>query len=236
MKLTPIDIKKQEFKTALRGYDRVEVETYLEYVAEEYERLLQNNQRLEKEVGVLKAELRHYKDVEKTLKQTLYEVQQTSQLSKKTSEKEAELIRREAEVQAKKMIEDARGEVSLLKRELADLKQQKDSLITRLRYLLSSQLELLEILETDDAQLDKLKNKTHQVFKGSKRAVPVQEKSAKKTAPAEKEPEINIQNDKTPAAPKPEKKQAKSSDENKSKKSADFFKDIFGDDLDDFLK
>ncbi len=240
MKLSPIDIKKQEFKTALRGYDKVEVETYLELVAEEYERMLQTNQQLEKEVGTLKAELRHYKDVEKTLKQTLYEVQQTSQLSKKTSEKEAELIKREAEVKAKQMIEEARAEVETLKRELAELQQQKDSLITRLRYLLSSQLELLEILEADDEQLDKIKSKTRGAFKGTKRSAAIPEKQVQPEKPKVEKPEAEIEiktpkqdepkkPDKQPVAPKPQKSK-------ESEKGADFFKDIFGDELDDFLK
>ena len=235
MKLTPIDIKKQEFKTALRGYDKVEVDTYLEYVAEEYERLLQSNQQLEKEVNALKVELRHYKDVEKTLKQTLYEVQQTSQLSKKTSEKEAELIKREAEVKARQMIEDAKAEVENLKRELTELQQQKDSLVTRLRYLLSSQLELLEILETDEKQLDKLKSKTRNVFKGSKRSAPAPEKQ--KTKLTEQEPEIEIKspNRKAPAVKNKETDPGKTA-KPKKEKGADFFKDIFGEELDDFLK
>ncbi len=240
MKLTPIDIKKQEFKTVLRGYDKVEVETYLEYVAEGYERLLQTNQQLEKELNTLKVELRHYKDVEKTLKQTLYEVQQTSQLSKKTSEKEAALIKREAEVKAKQMIEEAKAEVEKLKRELAELQQQKDSLITRLRYLLSSQLELLEILETDDNQLDKIKAKTRNSFKGTKRSpiTPEKQIQQQKAKAEAKETEIEIKTAKKekPANPNKASTPARPSKPKEEEKGADFFKDIFGDELDDFLK
>ncbi len=246
MKLTPIDIKKQEFKTSLRGYDRVEVDTYLEYVAETFEDLLQQNQKLEKEVHTLKVELRHYKDVEKTLKQTLYEVQQTSQLSKKTSEKEAELIKREAEVKARQMVEEAKAEVERIKRELAELQQQKDSLITRLRYLLSSQLELLEILEIDDKQLEKLKDKSRTTFKGSKRVAPKNEKiKLNEQRPAKKsEPEITIKADNNQNAagdkksvPVTNKTQPSKNDaKDNQKKKADFFKDIFGDELDDYVK
>ncbi len=242
MKLTPIDIKKQEFKKSLRGYDPVEVETYLEYVADEYEKLLQANQMLEKQVVTLQTELRHYKDVEKTLKQTLHEVQQTSQISKQTSQKEAELIKREAEIQAAKMIDQARVEVSKLQKEINDLKQKKDSFITRLRYLLSSQLELLEILEADDDQLEKFKEKTKRWFGGSKRpntAAPTRVKSRKA-----EEPEIEIrapEREKKVPAPKTKTKSANADSvkkESPDAKQTDFFKDIFGDDLDvdDYLK
>jgi len=231
LKLTPIDIKKQEFKKSLRGFDPIEVETYLEYVAEEYEKLLQINQQLEKQVATYQAELKHYKDVEKTLKQTLYEVQETSMLSKKTSKKEAELIKREAEIRATKIIEEARAEVEKLKKELSDLKHQKDSFVTRLRYLLSSQLDLLEMLDTDDADLDKLREKTKKTFTGSRRSSVQPQKNNKientKKTPEETEPEINLAPAKPKKQPAPQKKEPE-----KSTKRQDFFKDIFGDDLD----
>ena len=241
MKLTPIDIKKQEFKKALRGLDPVEVKAYLDFVADEYEQLLRHNQQLEKQVASYQTELRHYKDVEKTLKQTLYEVKQTSQLSKQTSLKEAELIKREAEIQARKMIEEARAEAERIRKEVESLKQKKDSFITRLKYLLSSQLELIEMLQMEDEQLDVIKEKNPSQFKGSKRnthvvakAANVKEefkKAAKKQASKiveKEEPEIQM--------PKSEKESKPVRETEKGMKkedgSKDFFKDIFGEDLD----
>jgi cell division initiation protein len=40
MKLTPLDIRKQEFKRIMRGYDPVEVVTFLEMVASDLEEAL----------------------------------------------------------------------------------------------------------------------------------------------------------------------------------------------------
>jgi len=241
LKLTPIDIKKQEFKKVLRGLDPVEVKAYLDFVADEYEQLLQHNQQLEKQVASYQTELRHYKDVEKTLKQTLYEVKQTSQLSKQTSQKEAELIKREAEIQAKKMVGEAKAEVERIRKELENLKQQKDSFVTRLRYLLSSQLELIEMLQVDDEQLEIIKEKSASQFKGTKRsasskrsAVPKPETKPqnKPAAPVEatgqEEPEIRMPKSEK-EHPAPAKKEKEEKKENKTK---DFFKDIFGEDLD----
>lgn len=243
MKLTPIDIKKQEFKKALRGLDPVEVKAYLDFVADEYEQLLQHNQQLEKQLASYQTELRHYKDVEKTLKQTLYEVKQTSQLSKQTSLKEAELIKREAEIQAAKILEEARAEAERIRKEVETLKQQKDSFVTRLKYLLSSQLELIEMLQVDDDQLKVMKEKTPSLFKGTKRSVSANRtpkgkatESVKNGSPAVKpkpaeakqEPEIRLPKSETMKKATPEKKP-----ENKNgHKTKDFFKDIFGEDLD----
>ncbi len=41
MKITPLDLKKQEFKKAVRGYDRVEVDTFMELIVDEFENLIQ---------------------------------------------------------------------------------------------------------------------------------------------------------------------------------------------------
>ncbi len=245
MKLTPIDIKKQEFKKALRGLDPVEVKAYLDFVADEYEQLLQHNQQLEKQLASYQTELRHYKDVEKTLKQTLYEVKQTSQLSKQTSLKEAELIKREAEIRATKILEEAKAKAERIRKEVETLKQQKDSFVTRLKYLLSSQLELIEMLQVDDDQLNVIKEKTPSAFKGSKRNVNANRtsKGAKtmesvkngspsvqptKSTGANEEPEIRMPKNQTVKKTTSEKRPGNKSDH----KSKDFFKDIFGEDLD----
>ena len=44
MKITPIDISKQEFKKIMRGYDPVEVDTFLEMLGNEYENLINSRE------------------------------------------------------------------------------------------------------------------------------------------------------------------------------------------------
>ena len=159
MKLTPLDIKKQIFKKSVRGYDRIEVDTFMELVVREYENLIEQNALLNKKNISLEAELKHFKEVEKTLKETLYNVQETSQLSKENSLREAALVKKEAELKAVQMVDEARAEVQRLKDEVLTLKQQKESLAARLRHLLTSQLELLEVLEMDDGEGETIKEK-----------------------------------------------------------------------------
>ena len=43
MKLTPLDIRHKEFKRGMRGYADVEVDEFLDEVADEYERLFKEN-------------------------------------------------------------------------------------------------------------------------------------------------------------------------------------------------
>lgn len=235
MKLTPIEIRKQEFKKSMRGYDSVEVDTFLELVAAEYENLIHENENLKKQLISIESELRHFKDVEKTLKQTLYNVQETSQLSKETSQKEATLIRREAELAALHLTEEARMEVRRMKEEVAALKQQKDSFIARLRHLLSSQMELLEVLGIDEGDIAELKDRTKKAFttqqaKKNTRSADFSSTSDTKLSSREISEKPTTQSGKISEVKPMERTKPEDTDK---KKGRDFFKDIFTDKHDD---
>jgi cell division initiation protein len=150
LRLTPLDIKKQEFKRTMRGYDPEEVNAFLEMVAEEFEALHREKNRLEDETLKLRTQLHDYQEVERTLKQTLMNAQESMQLSRDNSKREADLVLREAELQAERIISDARKKLGELKNELLVVRAQKDSFARRLRHLLESQLELIGVLELDD--------------------------------------------------------------------------------------
>lgn len=150
MKLTPLDIKKQEFKRIMRGLDPDEVGTFLEMVADEFETVLRERNRLEDEILKLRTQLQDYQSVEKTLKQTLVNAQETVLHSRENSKREADMLVREAELQAEKIIEEAKIKLAKLKNELLVVRAQKDSFARRLRHLLESQLELIGVLDLDD--------------------------------------------------------------------------------------
>jgi len=164
MKLTPLDISKQQFKKSMRGYDPMEVQSYLEMIGTELEKILGANKDYERKVIELETELKNFKEVEKTLKQTLMNVQETSSKSRENSKKEADLMLREAELNAAKILETAKHEKQTLQEEIITLKTQKQSLIARLRHVLNSQLELMEVLEVDDLDISKLRDRSKKVF------------------------------------------------------------------------
>ncbi len=227
LKITPVEIRNQEFKRGMRGYDTIEVDTFLELVANEYTTVLNENEQLTKQLIKLEAELKNFKEVEKTLKQTLYNVQETSQISKENSQKEAILLKREAELAASQMIEKARSEVHRMREEVVNLQNQKQSFISRLRHLLSSQLELIDVLEIDDLDRSKLKDRSRK-----SQSVEKTETTVKKPDSTGSEPEITL-----PVKDKPDSGAAgtvqKSSYPEEPRKPEkthnDFFDDIFGD-------
>lgn len=150
MKLTPLEIKKQHFKTRVKGYDPTEVETFLEMVADEYESVLNERNRLNDEVNRLKTQLKDYQQVEKTLQDTLMNAQETVSQSRENSKREAQIIVREAELKSERVIDDAREKLDKMKNDYTILKAQKESFAKRLKHLLESQIELIKVLELDD--------------------------------------------------------------------------------------
>jgi len=147
MKLTPLDIKKQEFKKVLRGYDPVEVDTFMDMLASEFEDLLRAQKELREKVTELDIQLKDYRQLEKTLQQTLLQAQETTGKTYEAARKEAELILREAQQKASQTVEQASSDLNRLNNEIMQLYARKESMIGRLRVLLSSELDLIKVLD-----------------------------------------------------------------------------------------
>lgn len=160
MKLTPLDIRKQEFKRTMRGFDPDEVEAFLSMVADELELLIRERNQHNDEIIKLRTQLKDYQQVEHTLRDTLVKAQSNVEESRSNSLREAEIIIHEAGLQAEQIIKEAKDEVLRLRNEISILKAQKDSFAKRLRHLLESQIEVLDVLIMDDVNFDELRNET----------------------------------------------------------------------------
>ena len=145
MKLTPIDIRKWEFKKGVRGYDKYEVQAFLDLAAEEFEKLMQDRREFEQKSKRLEKEIEEYKRVEKSLQDTLISAKETTDRSMENSRKEAELIVGDAELHADKVLESARKKASKIEDEITRLTVLRDSFAVKLRSILSSQIELVEM-------------------------------------------------------------------------------------------
>ncbi|MFQ6093204.1 MAG: DivIVA domain-containing protein [bacterium] len=149
MKITPLDIRRQEFNRKLRGFDPEEVQTFLEMLSDEFEAVIRENTTLKDRIDGLDSQVASFREMEKTLQDTIVTAQKAREEAKSEALKEADFIVREAELKAERWIEEARQEVMALNRELATLRSHKASFIAKLRALLNSQNELLNVLELD---------------------------------------------------------------------------------------
>jgi cell division initiation protein len=148
MKMTPLEIEQQTFNKAFRGFDPVEVSTYLEMLAEEFEKLIAENAEFKDKLTELATRLESYQKMEKTLKDTLLTTQKTAEEAKRNIEKEADLIIKEAQLERGKILEEAKVRLAQINKKLSDLHISKETYLSEFKAMLSAQWHLLENIES----------------------------------------------------------------------------------------
>ena len=144
MNLSPLDIRKHEFKKSIRGYDVDEVRAFLDMVSMEYENFVRENALLNEKAKECNSQLKKYHDIEGILQETLLSAERAREETVETAKKQAEVIIREAEVKAASIIEEGRRVFSSLRNKIVDLKVQKDAYLTRIKSLINTQMEIFE--------------------------------------------------------------------------------------------
>ena len=134
MKLTPINIKTQEFTKSLRGYDTDEVKFYLEELAVEVEKLMNENETLLDVIEELKTSLGEYKKIEKELQTTLLNLQDSSARSIETAKKQAVMMIKEAESEAAGIIDKAKKNANEIRDAVINLREEKNLIISKLKF------------------------------------------------------------------------------------------------------
>ena len=145
--LTPLDIRKQEFRKTLRGYDTLGVEDFQMRVADALERAIRERQILEERVGAITEQLRVFREREKAMNEALVAAQQLRQETRATAEREGQVIVREAEMQAKRLLDEAKVAESAVKVRMAETERQFQQYVGGFRALLERQLAELRALD-----------------------------------------------------------------------------------------
>lgn len=152
MNITPLDIRKQEFRKKMRGYDAEEVQGFLDQVAGALEEANASVATLEERLKEAESRLGHYRLIEQNLQDAAVTVQRSLDETKRLAEKEAELIVREAHSRAEKEAEALKDRVSRLQDDVATLEMQRANFLVRLRAVVRSQSDLIEAMQLE-AQL-----------------------------------------------------------------------------------
>jgi len=143
MRITPLDIQQKQFPMKFRGFDVEEVYAFLEVIREEMEELLRENSNLKENVQRADVQVREFKDMETTLRETLMTAQQMVEEYKINARKEAELLIREAEARADTMLKDAHEKVIKIHEDITDMKGIRRHFKEELRRLIENHLTML---------------------------------------------------------------------------------------------
>lgn len=144
MRITPLDIQQRQFPIKFRGFDVEEVYAFLEIVREEMEDLLRENASLKEQVHRIENQIKEYRDMETTLRETLITAQQMVEDYKTNSRKEAELLIKEAELRAEQLLDGAQEKVVKIHEDIVDLKGIRRHFKEEVKRLIESHLRMLD--------------------------------------------------------------------------------------------
>lgn len=154
MPLTPADVKAKEFHTSFRGYNEVEVDTFLDEVEAELTRLLTENADLAQRLTAALA-APPVNEADEMLRRTLLLAQRTADETVATAQAEAERILEQARAAATSAVSEAQAKANAAVGDLDRRKQALEQHIeglrafereyrTRLKAYLESQLRELD--------------------------------------------------------------------------------------------
>jgi cell division initiation protein len=152
MKITPLDIQQQQFRVRFRGFDMVEVDNFLDLLANEFEELLKENSQIREEDRRKLERINQLEAGEKELRDTLVSVQQITEEMKNNARKEGELIIEEAKLNARKVLEASQAQALQIEAEIGQLKRQRAEFEAALRATVEMHWRLLESTHEDAAE------------------------------------------------------------------------------------
>jgi cell division initiation protein len=145
MKVSPLSIKRQEFNKVMRGYDKDEVQAFLDKLSDEFESLQKENDSLKKELEDSTVRLAEFRRIEKNLQDTLLKAQESSSKSIESTKKQSSLMIKEAEIKASQIMEKAKENANEIRNAVINLREEKNLIVANLKAIINSQSHLLEL-------------------------------------------------------------------------------------------
>lgn len=147
--ITPLDIQNKEFGKGVRGYKEEEVDSFLDLVTVDLEKLIGENAMLKEEVKRLSMEVDKYQGSETTMVETLEAAKSLMREIAVSSEKRAEMLVKNAELDAQLITREAKESVERLTEESAALRHRFLEFKNNYKNLLESELARFDTLSND---------------------------------------------------------------------------------------
>ena len=144
MKITPLDVEHREFKKALQGYAREDVDQFLDEIIASMEDDIEARSQLEAKVADLEQRVSHFRAMEESLKSTLVLAQRTADETKAAAHKEVELIKQRAKLDLDNELQTIRRQIDGAKSELQRVLDHLESVKHDFRTFLTRHLALVD--------------------------------------------------------------------------------------------
>lgn len=176
MKITPLEIRQKAFEKVLRGYDKDEVNAFLQTLSQEWERLMDENKEVRIKQEATEREVAKLREVESSLYRTLKTAEDTGANVIGQANKTAELILREnqmradsilneakmkskntieeAEMISKQMLEEMEEQLKTLGQHYKTLELHRDNLLSDLKRMAGETIDRVERAKTAARDFD----------------------------------------------------------------------------------
>jgi len=123
---TPLDLRTQQFKTSIRGFDRRDVSEFVASLATRYDEVLREADRLRDDLGRSQALVEEHREQERNLRATLMTAQKLADEIRLTAEQESQRIIGEAQARAAALVQGTAPSLEALEREVAALRARRE--------------------------------------------------------------------------------------------------------------
>jgi cell division initiation protein len=124
--LQAVDVLQQTFTTKFRGYDTLDVDSYLEIVAREMERLSGQNMKLLDELRTTRQELLLLRKKEENVNAALITVQKLAGEVQQKAQAESEQLLEETREKAREIVTNAQGHMQTQKEEIPRMRERAE--------------------------------------------------------------------------------------------------------------
>ena len=122
----------------------VEVDNLLDVIANEFEELLRENNRLKEEERQKTEKIQEMEGAERDLRNAFISAQQIYEKMKNNARKEGDVIIEEAKATARKILETAQAQAMQVETEIAPLKRQRAEFEATLKGILEMHMKLVD--------------------------------------------------------------------------------------------
>lgn len=134
----------KQFNTTINGYDKIEVNAFVEEVTKEYEKVLEKLRQSEIENKSLRDRVEYYKNLESTLNTAVLVAEDSSNQMKKIAKEEAKLIIDQAKKNASHIINDALIKAEKTEIEADQLRRSLKLYKSRIKATIEEQLTMVD--------------------------------------------------------------------------------------------
>ena len=150
MKVSPLDLRQQRFKTVFRGYDPTEVNALLAEVADDYEHALRETDRLQQELVRAEALLNEHREHERNLRNTLLTAQRLADEIHEKAEQDARRAVEEAEGRSDMVLQNAQARLDDIQRQIDGLKLRRRDVETSLESTIATLRNTIDFVREQD--------------------------------------------------------------------------------------